>query len=85
MDAFAAEFRKEKIDEAVLNAGADEIAQRHEQMRSAMKSTIKELHAILTPEQRAKASEKLAQLAERAPLMHGKHGRHHGKSPIDLE
>ncbi len=68
MQAFIREFRKDKMDETVLNQGAAQLDAKQAEVRLAMKEAIRSIHALLTPEQRAKVSEKLFQMAE-----------HHGK------
>lgn len=84
MQAFISEFRKDKMDEAVLNQGVAQLDAKHAEMRLAIKDAIRSVHALLTPEQRAKASEKLLQMAERHAKFDGnphrrtKHwGKHH--------
>ncbi|MFQ3598200.1 MAG: Spy/CpxP family protein refolding chaperone [Chloroherpetonaceae bacterium] len=84
MQAFIGEFRKDKMDEAVLNQGMAQLDAKQAEVRFAMKEAIRSVHAMLTPEQRAKASEKLLHMAERHakfegnPHGRGKHwGKHH--------
>jgi Spy/CpxP family protein refolding chaperone len=82
MQAFISEFRKDKMDEAVLNQGAAQLEAKQAEVRSAMKDAIRAVHAMLTPEQRAKASEKAIQMAEQHAKFDGnRHGRrqHWGK------
>ncbi len=76
MQAFISEFRKDKMDEAVLNQGAAQLEAKHAEVRSAMKEAIRAVHAMLTPEQRAKVSEKLLRMAERQGMFESKfHGK----------
>jgi len=84
MQAFISEFRKDKIDEAVLNQGAAQLDAKQAEVHSAMKDAIRAVHAILTPEQRAKASEKLLRMAERRIKFDGKHHgqRKHWGNPL---
>ncbi len=84
MQAFISEFRKEKMDEAVLHQGVAQLEAKQAEVRLAMKEAIRAVHGLLTPEQRTKASEKLLQMAERHakfdgnPHKRGKHwGNHH--------
>ena len=79
MQAFISEFRKDKMDEAVLNQGAAQLEAKQAEVRSAMKDAIRAVHAMLTPEQRAKASEKVIQMAERHAKFDGEHRwkKHH--------
>jgi Spy/CpxP family protein refolding chaperone len=81
-EAFISEFRKDKLDEAVLNQGMSTLDAEQTNMRLAMIDAIRSVHTLLTPEQRAKASEKLLQMAERQAKFDGHpHGRkkHWGK------
>ncbi len=73
MQAFISEFRKDKMDEAVLNQSEAQLEAKQAEVRSAMKDAIRAVHAMLTPEQRTKASEKLIQMAERRPKFDGEH------------
>ncbi len=73
MQTFISEFRKEKMDEAILNQGAAKLEAKQTEVRMAMKEAIRSVHAMLTPEQRAKASEKLLQMAERRDKFDGEH------------
>lgn len=65
MQAFIREFRKDKMDESVLNQGAAQLDAKQAEVRLAMKDAARSAHALLTPEQREKVSEKLLQMAER--------------------
>ncbi len=76
MQAFISEFRKDKMDAAVLNQGAAQLDAKQAEVRSAMKDAIRAVHAMLTPEQRAKASEKLLRMEERRIKFDG---NHHGR------
>jgi|GEM_PF-2496203 Spy/CpxP family protein refolding chaperone len=78
MQVFISEFRKDKMNEAVLNQGAAQLDAKQAEVRLAMKDAIRSLHAMLTPEQRAKASEKLLHMAERQAKFDGEH---HWKEP----
>ncbi len=73
MQAFISEFRKDKMDGAILNQGAAQLEAKQAEVRAAMKDAIRSVHAMLTPEQRAKASEKLLQMAERRDKFDGEH------------
>lgn len=84
MQAFIREFRKDKMDETALNQGFAELEAKQAELRAAMKNAIKSVHATLTPEQRAKAAEKMLQMAERhakrgdgKPCGRGKHREIH--------
>ncbi len=82
MQAFIREFRKEKIDESVLNESAAQLDAKQAEVRLAMKDAVRSVHALLTPEQREKVSEKLLQMAERQAKFGGNpYGRkkHWGK------
>ncbi|MDW8436471.1 MAG: Spy/CpxP family protein refolding chaperone [Chloroherpetonaceae bacterium] len=83
MQTFIREFRKDKIDETALNQASARLDAKQATMRSAMKNAIGAFHAMLTPEQRAKASEKMSQMAERlAKFRDGEpwgRGKHWGK------
>ncbi|MGQ9805404.1 MAG: Spy/CpxP family protein refolding chaperone [Chlorobiales bacterium] len=76
MQAFISEFRKEKMDKAVLNQGMEQLEAKQAEVRLAMKDAIRDVHALLTPEQRAKASEKLLQMAELQTKFDGNPYRH---------
>lgn len=64
MQAFISEFRKEKMDKAVLDQGMAQLEAKQAEVSLAMKDAIRDVHALLKPEQRVKASEKLLQMAE---------------------
>ncbi|MFN3344141.1 MAG: Spy/CpxP family protein refolding chaperone [Chloroherpetonaceae bacterium] len=76
MQTFIREFKKEKMDETVLNQSAAQLDAKQAEVRSAMKEAVLSFHALLTPAQREKASEKLLQMAERQAKFDGEyHGR----------
>jgi Spy/CpxP family protein refolding chaperone len=84
MQAFISEFRKDKIDETVLNQGAAQLDAKQSEVRSAVKDAVRSVHDLLTPEQREKASEKLLVMAERRAKFDGERygrgrfwGKHH--------
>jgi Spy/CpxP family protein refolding chaperone len=76
MQAFIREFRKDNMDESVLEQSAAQLDAKQAEVRLAMKDAVRSVHALLTPEQREKASKKLLQMAERQAKFDGKpHGR----------
>ncbi len=76
MQTFIREFRKEKMDESVLNQSVAQLDAKQAEVRLAMKDAVRSVHALLTPEQREKAAEKLLQMAERQAKFDGEH---HGR------
>ena len=60
-DAFLEQVRSDQIDEEDLSKRLDEQHAKMDQMRPFVVSKIKEFHAMLTPEQREKLAEKMAE------------------------
>lgn len=72
----AAAFRADTFDPSVLDRAKPDREGEHAERMIAFAT---ELHAILTPEQRAKLADKVA---DGGPMFFiGKHGKHHGEGP----
>lgn len=56
---FTTEFRKEKMDESVLQKQVALYLSESESMKTMMATKVKAFHALLTPEQRADVAEKM--------------------------
>lgn len=75
--ALVEQFKQEKMDDAALDAIHQKAEQARENARIFLRQTLKQVHDVLTPEQRAKAADKLGMLIGRimpGGMMGGMHG-----------
>ena len=79
MEEFGRLFKQDKLDKEQLKALANKHEANREEMKSFFMDQLIKVHAVLTPEQRTKAVEKLKELKE----MHDKFGQGHEKHRED--
>jgi Spy/CpxP family protein refolding chaperone len=80
MKSLVEEFKKDQMDPSVFDAAMRAGEQRRAEIMSFMRGKLVQLHGMLTPEQRAKAAEKISGLMSRASdMLNGRSMMMHGK------
>jgi len=70
---FGVLFKQEKLDKEQLMVLADKVDSKREEMKSFFMDELIKLHAVLTPEQRTKAVEKMKEFKEKRRQWRDKH------------
>jgi len=82
--AYAAEFRKDELNEAMLDALKERMDATSDRRAESLQDALADLHRVLQPSQRAKVADRLERHGPAGVLHgHGHHGKGKGKGKDD--